>query len=457
MPQQTENSAKSLASRVRVIHALPVVPFVLLGLLVADAIADNSFLWHIRAGEAQRAAGAVLTEDVFSFTEQGTVWRTQSWLAELFYAALEGTFSSLSWANWLVFVVGAATVALIGCAVYRSVRSTAMTSLVLIVAVWLLGPFLQARPVVVSFLLLAALVVVLQHRERVMWAAVPLIWVWAGVHGSWVIGGLLILLTWLSTGDRQIFVVGAVSALATLATAHGIGTWLVVGDFLGAQEALAQMQEWKPPDFGSLPQMPYLLLIAGVIWAAIRGKITGRDLIVILPFMFLGMTSRRTVVPAAIVLIPWAAMALPEIKVPKSGTKPVIAVAVVVLMAVFAISPLILSPDVGRLDAERFPADEAREAVAGFNAFYDDGVGGYLIYREWPDRFVWFDDRAELHGVERSLEFQDAVAGRYHTVFETYGFEAALSRPDWPLTDALIGDGWSVVYEDDYFVALRDG
>jgi hypothetical protein len=439
---------------VRVIHALPVVPFILLGLLVADAIADNSFLWHIRAGQAQRTAGAVLTEDVFSFTEQGTVWRTQSWLAELLYHTLEGTSSSLSWANWLVFVVGATTLALIGIAVYHSVRSTVMTAVVLIVAVWLLGPFLQARPVVFSFLLLAALVVVLQHRERVVWAAVPLMWVWAGVHGSWVIGGLLILLTWLSTGDRQVFKAGVVSAVATLATAHGVGTWLVVSDFLGAQEALAQMQEWKPPDFGSLPQMPYLLLIAGVIWAAIKGRIKGRDLIVILPFMFLGMTSRRTVVPAAIVLIPWAAMALPEIRVPRSTTKPAIALAVVVLMAMFAVGPLLIGRDVGRLDAERFPSAEARAAIAGSNAFYDDGVGGYLIYREWPERLVWFDDRAELHGVDRSLEFQDAVAGRYRTVFTTYGFDAALSRPYWPLTDALIGDGWTIVHEDDHFVAL---
>ena len=454
MSYLAKHPSKSPVSRVRIIHALPVVPFILLGVFVAGAITDNSFVWHIRAGEAQRHAGAVLNQDVFSFTEQGSTWRTQSWLAELLYNAMEGTSSTLSWANWLVFVVGATTLILIGVAVYWSVRSVVATSVVLIVAVWLLGPFLQPRPVVFSFLLLAALVVVLQHRHRILWAAVPIMWVWAGVHGSWVIGGLLILLTWLSTGDRALFRVGAISALVTLATPHGLGTWLIVGEFLGAQEALAEMQEWKPPDFGSLPQMPYLLLIGGVIGAAIRGRIKGRDLIVILPFMFFGMTSRRTVVPAAIVLLPWATMALPEIHVPKTATKPAVVLAVIGLVALLAVSPLFLSRDVGRLDAERFPSDGARNAIAGVNAFYDDGVGGYLIYREWPERLVWFDDRAELHGFGRSEQYREAVAGRYEDVFTEYDFGAALSRVEWPLTRALLDDGWDVVFEDDQFVVL---
>jgi len=453
MAASSDTANQSLLSRVRIIHALPVVPFILIGVFVSDAISDNSFLWHVRAGSAQRSAGAVLNEDIFTFTEQGTGWRTQSWLAELLYAAIESTTTSLVWVNWMILVVAAATLVFMAIAVYRSVPSPVMTAVALIVAVWLLGPFLQPRPVIFSFLLLAALVVVLQNKERVLWAAIPIMWVWAGIHGSWIIGGLLIVLYWLSTADKAIFRIGLIALVATLATAHGIGTWLVVMDFFGSQDALDQMQEWQPPDFGGLPQMPYLLLIGGVIVAGVRGRITPRDLIVILPFLFLGMTSRRTVVPAAIVLLPWAAMALPVVKVPKSATRPAVAVAAVALMALLVMAPMGLDT-VGSLDPERFPSEEARAAISGENTFYDDGVGGYLIYREWPERLVWFDDRAELHGVERSLEFQGAVAGVYREVFDDYGFTTALSRPDWALTETLIADGWTVTHEDDHFIVL---
>ena len=443
----------SLMSRVRIVHALPLVPVFMIGLLASAEIRDNSFLWHIRAGDVQSATGSVIDQDVFSFTSLGMVWRTQSWLVELLYSGIHGSGSSLVWVNWMVLIVGVATIAFIGIAMYRSVASTVVVGFTLMVAVWLLGPFLQPRPVLVSFLALAAMVVILQNRDRVLWLVVPVIWVWAGVHGSWIIGGLLLALEWLRTWDHRVFKVGVVSLVATLATAHGLGTWLVVYEFASSQEALAQMQEWKAPDFGGLAQMPYLAVIAGVIVASIAGKIRMRDLFVVLPFMFLGMTSRRTVVPAAIVLLPWAVMAMPAVRVPKSKTRPAVVLGIIAAIAVIALAPMFGS-SVGTLDSSRFPSADARSQIDGVNAFYDDGVGGFLIFAEWPGRLVWIDDRAELHGVERMTELAEARNGNYKPVFAKYGFEAALTKPDWPLTARLASDGWRMSYDDGDFLVF---
>ncbi|MCZ7532999.1 MAG: hypothetical protein M5U23_06290 [Acidimicrobiia bacterium] len=443
----------SLMSRLRIVHALPLVPVFLVGLLASAEIRDNSFLWHVRAGDVQSAAGSVINHDVFSFTSLGMVWRTQSWLVELLYNGINGAGSSLAWVNWMVLVVGVLTIMFIGTALYRSVPSPVVVGFTLIVAVWLLGPFLQPRPVIFSFLALAALVVVLQNRDRVLWLVVPLIWVWAGIHGSWIIGGLLLALEWLRTGDRQVFKVGLVSLVATLATAHGLGTWLVVYEFFGSQDALALMQEWQVPNFGEFAQMPYLILIAGIIVAGIGGKIRVRDLVVVLPFMFFGMTSQRAVVPAAIVLLPWAVMAIPAVRVPKSAVRPIVASGIIVVLALLAIMPMV-SDSVGTLDAELFPSAGARSQIHGLNAFYDDGVGGFLIFSEWPERLVWIDDRAELHGVERMKELGEALNGNYEAVFTRYGFEAALTKPDWPLTDRLAADGWEMTYDDGDFLVF---
>ncbi|MDK1290990.1 MAG: hypothetical protein QGM46_01355 [Actinomycetota bacterium] len=438
---------------IRLIHAIPIVPLFIVALLAANSIRDNSFLWHIRAGSVQLADERVLTTDPFSFTMLGAPWRTQSWLLEILYAYFEAWTTTLAWANVFVFVLGGLTAGFVGMSMYRGTRSPVTTGFAMIATVWLAGPFLQPRPVIASYLLLALLVVVLQNRDRAIWLVVPIIWIWAAVHGSWVIGGGLIVLEWLRTSDRRLLKVGLAALATSFLTAHGIGVWQILWDFAGARDALALMEEWMVPDFGHIVQAPYLLLFVGVVVAAMRGKLAGRDLIVILPFLFFGMTSQRAVFPAAIVVAPWAALAFPRFRVPRSSLSPAVAGVVLVALAALAVSPLAVRP-LGVLDAERFPSSDIRAALDGHTFFHDDVVGGFFIYEDWPDRFVYIDDRAELYGAERVEEFLEAREGRYEEVFEQHSFDAALTRTEWPLADELDAEGWHRVAEDDVFVVF---
>ena len=434
----------------RLVWIAPLVPLFMVALFAARPIKDNSFLWHIRAGTAQSTVGEVLSSDIFSFTKFGSEWRTQSWLVELMYSWLEDSFGGLTWANWMVFLVASATVGFIGLSVYRSTRSPISTGFVLIVGAWLMGPFTQPRPVLFSYALAALLVVVVQNRDRLAWAVVPVIWLWAGVHGSWVLGGLLVLLEWLRTKDRRLFWAGAVSALATLATAHGLGTWKIVLSFLESREALDLIEEWAAPEFLDIVQAPYLLLIAGVVIAAIRGKITLRDLIVILPFMFFGMSSRRAVFPAAIVLIPWAALAIPPIPESRSRTPQIVVYGAGAVILLVALLPMFVRP-LGLIDDERFPSDQLVAALGDLRAFHDDAAGGYLIYAEWPDRLIYIDDRAELYGVGLFNEFREIRNGNYREAFDLWNIEVALARNSWPLGAVLTRDGWTASASDEMF------
>lgn len=438
---------------VRPIHAIPVVPLFLIALLASSPIRDNSFLWHIRAGAEQLRRGIVIVADPFSFTTLDEAWRTQSWLIELLYAYLEQWTSGLAWVNVMVFLLGAMTAGFVGLSMYRATESPVTTGFAMIATVWLGAPFLQPRPVLASYVLLAALVLVLQNRDRLIWLVVPMMWIWTAVHGSWVIGGGLLILEWLRTSDRRIFRAGVSALPATLLTAHGLGAWLIIADFAGARDALSLMQEWMVPDFGNIVQAPYLLLVVGLIGAGMRGRIEWRDLIVVLPFLFFGMTSRRAVFPAAIVVAPWAALAIPRLHVPRASMSKAFASGVLVLMVLVAVSPLALLP-LGRLDDDRFPTPDVQEAIANRNVFHDAAVGGYLIYDEWPDRLVYIDDRAELFGADRLLEFDAARQGRYEDVFARYGFDAALTQTDWPLTSVLQADGWEPVVESESFTVL---
>ena len=398
-------------------------------------------MWHIRAGVLQLTDGQVITSDPFSIARVGTPWRTQSWLLELFYGQLDAMTDSLVWANLFVFVIGSMTAGLVGIAVYRSAPSPVPVALVVAVMVWLAGPFLQARPVIVSFLLLAMLVVVIQHHTALLWLVLPIIWLWSGIHGSWVIGGVLVVLELLRTRDVRLLKVGSLALISTVVTAHGFGTWQILVDFAEARGALGQIQEWLPPDFGDVVQAPYLLLFVGVIAASMSGKIRGRDLVVILPFLFLGMTSRRFVLPSAIVLSPWAASGIPALSVPRSAVSQRVVGVLMAVAALGVVAPLMFG-QLGVLDTSRFPDADLQVEMRGRNVFYDDGVGGFMIYSDWPERLVAIDDRGELYGEEYFEQFTRARSGEYEELFSEFDFDAALTRSSWTLTDRLTRDGW---------------
>jgi hypothetical protein len=436
---------------IRIVHLFPLIPIFVIALLASQPIKDNSFLWHVRAGAIQLAEGAVLVADPFSIDRIGMPWRTQSWLLELLYATIDSASDSLAWANIFIFVVGGATAAIIGISIYRSTSSPITLSIAMIAMIWLAGPLLQPRPVIVSYLLLSLLVVVLQNPAKILWMIVPIMWIWAAVHGSWVIGGGLIVLELIRTSDRRLFNAGIAALATTLLTAHGLGVWSILVDFANAQGALALIEEWQTPDFADLMQAPYLLLIVGIIVAGMRGKLSGRDLIVILPFLFFGMTSRRAVFPAAIVLMPWAAMALPPVKVPKSKISPVLAGLSMAMVGLLVLTPMLLGP-LGVLNPERFPTSDMQAAMEGRSVFHDDAVGGFMIYDEWPGRLTFIDDRVELYGEEFFLRFIRARDGQYEGLFDEYEFDAALTREGWGLTTRLRADGWIPVVETETMI-----
>ncbi|MFV2000339.1 MAG: hypothetical protein ACC654_08270 [Acidimicrobiia bacterium] len=449
----SKDAEPSRRSGLSVLHAAPLLVGFLLALRASEKIGDNSFLWHIRAGSEQASLGRVLTTDPFSFTAGGESWRTQSWLVDLLYARLEGFSSSLAWANWFVFAVGALVLALIGLAIYDRNRSPVVVTGGLIVAMWLFAPFAQARPVIVSYVFMVALVLILRYREQLLWLLVPLFWVWAGVHGSWVLGGALVVLELIRVRDRRLLKVGLVGLAATAMTAHGVGTWIVLYEFFQAREALGLIKEWMPPNFGDIAQAPYLIVIAGLFIGFARGKLELRDLVVILPFMFFGMTSRRAVFPASIVLLPYAIAGIPSPRIRRATSARLVPIVAIVLLGALSLLPMVVRP-LGRLDAERFPRAEIVAAVTGRTVFHGSAVGGYLIYDNWPEDLVYIDDRAELYGFDRMKDFVRARTGDYQDVFDEFSINAAIVKPESPLARRLLADGWSTSAETPEFLAL---
>jgi len=421
--------------------------------LVIDAwapIRDNSFLWHVRAGELQADSGTVLVADPFSFTMLGERWLTQSWLAELLYSWGESLWG-LGFVPPMLLVLSSISFLAIGLASYRRSKSVPATAIVLILTTVLLLSFLVPRPVIFSFALFAV-VIVAWDRPAARWCIPFLFWIWASVHGSFVIGLIYIGLTIVAQANWKALPTAIVAGLTTLLTAHGLGVIEILLEFSEAGPALALLTEWRQPEVLSVVFLPLLVGVALIVLGAARGLIAPRHIWILVPFLLLAFSSTRAVPPAWIALVPLVATALSSLGV---GERRRFSIAAAALFAtVVLVLPFLIASD-GSLDEERLPVAAASH-LADVPTFHDDRAGGYLIWALGPERLVYIDDRAELHG-ESMAEF---VAVRdletdWEPVFLRDQIEQALLRTDEDLVGELEAAGWRATYEDESYVVLR--
>jgi len=445
-----ETAAPPSPRRFSIAHLLLIVPWVALVIDAWAPLRDNSFLWHIRAGELQAKAGEVLASDPFSFTMHGQPWLTQSWLAELLYAWGERNWG-LGFVPPMMLLMTSIIFLGIGLIAYRRSQSVSGTAVVLMLSTILLISFLVPRPVIFSFALFV-LVVLAWERPVTRWTLPLLFWVWAAVHGSFAIGLAYVGLSLLAEKEWRWLPTAILSGLVTMLTAHGLGVVTVLLEFVYARDALALLSEWRRPELLSVVLTPFLIGLGLIVWAAIKGRVTPRHLLVIVPFLALGLGATRAIPPGWIALLPLVSLGVYGLKVGSAsrfstGQAVVFGAAVLVL-------PFLLTSD-GSLDLERFPV-AAAAALDQSPVFHDDRTGGYLIWAEGPGRQVYIDDRAELYR-ERLAEFVAVRDGDqpFEPVFERDGIGQALLKVTEPLVADLKAAVGATIFEDEQYVVLR--
>lgn len=436
--------------RYTIAHLLLLAPWVALVAGAWKAITDNSFLWHVRAGTAQVGQAEVLTADPFSFTMPGESWLTQSWLAEILYGWLEEA-TGLAFVPFMLVVVGGLTFVAIGLISYERARSVAATALLLLVSVVALISFLVPRPVVFSYLLMS-LVILAWSRPRTRWSLPFLFWLWAAVHGSFVIGLVYVGIMVLLDREWRALPTAIMCGLATLVTAHGLGVVRFLLDFGASRAALDALTEWRRPGLGDVAFVAFLALILVIVIGFYRRRIGLSRLLLVIPFLALGVSSVRAIPPAFLALLPLAATSLAGLRIPfQTALTP--RLAGIAGLAVLAL-PFFLRSD-ARLPEDRFPI-AALAHLTDARTYHDDVTGGFVIWAEWPERQVYVDDRAELYGARLS-ELVSVRTGEtdWRPVFERDGIEQALLITGEPLAVSLEEEGgWSPRYQDENFVIL---
>jgi hypothetical protein len=451
-----------------------------LAFLAARPLADNSFLTHLATGRLMLSDGWPSTNP---FLYSSSEFPLPSWL----WSGVLGVVD-LAAGGTGIRILAAALAAVLGLLVVRLTRpepgpadgtvpDRTLLSIVLpaVCVVITLMPFLNARPQLPGYVLLALTVLVVKER-RSPWWLVGVLWVWVDVHGTWIYGlavlGLLLVAQVLD--DRRVErrqVLCAVAALVGV-VAGGLvqpdpfRTVLLPIEQFGDERsrlALSLYAEWQPAGFDH--PLTWLLIAMGLV--AVHGAVAGGDgtrrrwgvLVGSLGLVALGLSAGRLLPLAAITLVPWVASGiggLAGIELPSRRIQQ----AFVAIGAATALLGLVWIATGPSYDLGRYPTaavdwleDRGLAGSDDVRVVSHDYVGNYLDWRFGDRANTFVDDRA---GADAMLD--------YHALLELEdGWEAALARTDadvlvWssdePLVDELGAPEWFEVGELDGFTVF---
>lgn len=454
-------------------------------LYVGDTLLqDSDSFWQIKVGQWILDHGAVPTTDFYSFTRTGAPWISTSWLSQVLLA-----FSHAQW-DWAGPVILTAMATALTAAIFvylldaqiEAPRAVLFAMLALLLSLHhvLARPHILALPVIVAWvgLLMAAA----DRRRAPSWYWLPLMALWANLHGGFVLGLALIgpisleAVEHAEKGQRLrlfmrwvLFGIGAV--IASCCTPYGWKTLLGATNILSLGELLSLIFEWMPANFATFTSFEGALL--GLIaFGYYRGLVLSAPRIFLILFLTWSALTHVRSIEAFAFLVPLVlAKPLGEL-VPRpqpdsTGTDRWPAHYVTALGALMIVAAGWTSTSL-YMRHHRFTFTMTQTPVAAvdlleqrkvqriFNAYQ---FGGYLISRDIP---VYVDGRAELYGWKFVMDFFKATEGKkpelLPRLLDEYKIDATLLVADAPgpqILDQLTG--WKRIYADDIAVIhVRD-
>ena len=444
--------------------------YVLLIVLGNGLLNDPDTLWQIKVGQWILDHHAVPETDIYSFTMQGQPWISTQWLAQVIYAEL---FAIAGWSGPVVLaaIAIAATFALIARQVGRHLSETA-TLVVVAIGLALTVPHLLARPHVLAMPLMVmwigGLIDAADRRAAPSFALLPLIALWANLHGGFVFGLFLIgpialdALVGAEASSRKALAArwaafGCGALIASCATPYGWNALLASGKILNLGAALPLIAEWRPADFGSFGILEATLL-TGMGLALYRGvRLPAMRIALLLGLVHMALSQARAGELLALV----APLFLAEPLARQIGGAGAAATKMPMRGALVAgILAVLIAGTAAYVSVHRYQPNARGTPVAAVAAlkqlhlsrvFNDYDFGGYLIASGVP---TFIDGRTELFGEKFFVDHNNASGlmqpENLFRLLDEYKIEATLMRTQSAATTLLDHiDGWQKVYSDD--------
>lgn len=454
-----------------VLRWAPVGLFALLVILLCrhagDGISDPDTLWHILAGDHLRQTWQFVGPDPLStFTVHP--WVLTQWLPEL-AMSLAHQWGGLPAVALLLQLFRLAVCVAIYWSCRRSsgpLASAVVTGVTLLATTASLSP----RPQLVGFALLAVstagwMATVGDLRPR--WWLIPVTWVWACSHGTWVVGVLLGLATVLGlTLDRRLGTKHAL-ALASVVVGSGIAAMAtplgprLLETFSTVREVSPFIDEWRRPGLTEPSTLALAVMTLFVLVGLVlrRPQLTWTHGAFLVTAVVWGFSTSRGVALGAIIIAPLAARLLEALlgrARPRAGAEPTVVACVVgvavMLCAAFAAG------------APRVPVGVPSGLIPQLSAlspgtvvYNDDALGGWLMWH-FPALRQTADTRWELYGASQAkgyLRVMSAEPG-WEADLNALQPDVLLLRRGAPVAAIAEKAGWSVLGGDHGFVLLRE-
>lgn len=412
-------------------------------------IPPNDFWWHLATGRIIATSGQIPQADSFSFTRAGEPFYNQGWLAQ--------------WGMYQLYQLGGAQLTLLiqslvialayGLLLRLCVRRTGQlrlsVGLLLLITLplsfnnWIVRPQSYALPIFAAFL-----TILTEYRLRLsrrLWLLPPLMALWVNLHGTFVLGLVLIGITFVSmarartenqeprttpntaAGSRfsvlgSLALWGALTAAALLLNPRGFEVLAYVRNLLGSNAVTTLVTEWAPPTVRDLEGKIFFLFLIGcgatLIYSRRRPDLA--DMLMFAAFLWLALGATRNIVWLAMVATPMLAVhaaALGRERPPRRAFagSPVLnglligLLALLVLLALPWVKPALdLPPSVGALISQDTPvaAVEYLRAMPERpkRLFHSEAYGSYLIWAA-PEQPVFVDTRIELYPYEQWRDY----------------------------------------------------
>ncbi|MDQ6875249.1 MAG: hypothetical protein M3042_09350 [Actinomycetota bacterium] len=464
---RAEPRSPASASRAELLPWLAVMVFGLQGLRTQT---DPDLWWHLRTGQWIVLHHRIPTVDHWSFASTKP-WVAHEWLAQVFLymAYRSGGYHG-------VLLLRAAMLAAIAFVVVRECRRRGNWLHATIAALFGLAtvePGAAARPQLASFLLMALFGPVLMRavvRRRAPVSLIPLIWLWANLHGLWtfalvvylaVVVGLAIHLR----GRERRTLTGFLGVGVGMVVAVGLtpnGPKLLLSP-LAVHGVTKFVTEWQAPHITSLPTIAGLVLLAVVVigWARNVRQVPAYELAYVFVAAGLTLAYVRTGPLAGVLLAPIAAGALARL-----FHEPVTALRFARGSRRAAVLAGVVTLALGALILDRLPAIAAPAPLAASRVIDDlPGRQRVLTEPELGNWMLWtardsspaFDGRYEIFGPSYIGRYIDMLnmRGNWRGFVTASRAGAAWLHVDIPLVAGLREQlHWTVAWTDGKTVIL---
>jgi hypothetical protein len=474
-------------ARIHVLRRIFSFPAMLSSLLAMLAVVtvrsrfdDPDMWWHLKNGEVTWANHAVLTTDLFAYTNHHAVI-PHEWLSELLiYGAYRlGGYSGLM--LWLCFFTAALLIA--GYALCWLYSGNAKVAFVGGMTIWLFGTIgFAIRPHMIGYLLLIVELLLLhlgQTRNRRWFLGLPpLFAIWINCHGSFFFGlalagaflftswfsfhsGYLVATRWDPRNRRTLILALALSVAALFLNPVGVKLVLYpLNTMLDASMSFSPISEWQPLQFTDGRSFAFLGILGCIFLLVIvrRTELLWQELVMLAIGTWFAASHVRMLFVFGILAAPVLSRLLSDTwdgyNAEQDRPLPN-----AVLIAASLLLAFLAFPNRQNLttQVEEHSPVKAVEFIKTHHLSgpmlneWDDG--GYLIWAA-PEHPVFIDGRGDGFDVNEFGKWTQLQSDP-NTLLDKYGIRFCLLSRGSPMVTVLhLLPGWQVVYSDNLSVIV---